>query len=672
MAQLTGNLESQRRQYDLVARARELGFVNVDVIDEDLGRSGSGLVDRPGFNRLLASVCACEVGAVLCIEASRLARNGRDWHQLIDLCGLVGTLVVDPDGIYDPRLVNDRLLLGLKGTMSEFELTLLRQRSLEALRAKAARGELQFGLPVGLCWTKGGRIELEPDRRIQEAIRLVFRKYDELGSARQVLLWFREEKIELPTVSPGELGPEQKWRLPVYGSILAILQNPVYAGAYVFGRTEARTQIVGGRARKTAGHRKPMPSWSVLIRDHHPGYITWEQFERNQAVMEENAHMKGLMSRKAGRGGRSLLAGLLRCARCGRMLRVAYTGKSEAARYACHGAHISQGVSKCISFGSLRPDAAVACEILRVVQPDAVEAALEAAQQVGRAEEERRSALRLELEQARYEARLAARRYEAVDPENRLVASELESRWNAGLRRVGDLERQLEGGSPRESGPAPSREELLRLAEDLPRVWNASTADMRLKQRIVRILVQEIVADVDRKTDYIVLVIHWVGGRHSELRVVKNKIGQHSRVTSEDAIDVLRRMSGRWPDETIAATLNRLGLKTGAGNSWTETRVQSARSYHGFPRFDPANTPTGTLTLAEAAARLNVSPTVVRHLIEEELLPARQCVRCAPWEIAESDLDSEQLQEAASRARSRGRVPRIVLERRQLSMFPTT
>jgi len=427
--QVLHNQESQRRQYGLVEQAREFGFQEVVMIDDDLGRTGSGWIDRPGFQRLVAEVCSGDVGAVFCIEASRLARNGRDWHHLIDLCGLTGAVVIDPDGVYDPTLTNDRLLLGMKGSMAEFELSLLRQRSLEAIRQKARRGELRFELPVGFRWMPSGKIEMDPDRRIQQAIHLTFRKMTELGSVRQVQLWFHRENVSLP-ISPQDGGERRwVWKLPVYGRILTILTNPLYAGAYAFGRRETRTRIIGGRARKTEGHSKPLSEWTVLIQDHHPGYISWEQYERNQAMIAANAHMKSRMEPKAGRGGRALLGGLLRCRRCGRMLNVQYTGHDRQGRYQCRGAQMQRGEDRCISFGAWRPDQAVAQEVLEAIGGNAVEAALEAAEQMREQREARRRAAEMELEQARYEARLAARRYEAVDPEQRLVAAELEARW---------------------------------------------------------------------------------------------------------------------------------------------------------------------------------------------------------------------------------------------------
>jgi DNA invertase Pin-like site-specific DNA recombinase len=655
--QVIHNPESQRRQYGLADHARQLGFQRVEIIDDDLGRSGSGHVERPGFQHLVAEVCTGEVGAVLCIEASRLARNGRDWHHLIELCGLVRAIVIDPDGVYDPGILNDRLLLGLKGTMSEFELNLLRQRSLEAIRQKARRGELQFRLPIGFRWAPNGKVEIDPDRRVQEAVNLVFTKMVELGSARQVLLWFRGENTNLPALVLETPGRDVVWKLPVYNTIWHMLRNPMYAGAYAFGKTESRTKVINGRARKSEGHFKSRDTWMVLIRDHHPGYISWEQFERNQAILSDNAHMKSRMEPKAGRGGRSLLAGLLRCRRCGRMLHVAYSGThGEVPRYHCRGAQINHGTDWCISFGGLKPDRGVAAEILKAVEGNAIEAALEVAARAAEQQSQRHRALLLELEQARYEARLAARRYEAVDPDNRLVAGELEARWNTALSTVGEVEQRLRANElPATTSRIPDKETLCSLAQDLPAVWNSPGTDMRLKQRIVRILIEEIIADVDDAVSEIVLLIHWAGGRHSELRMKKNLTGRHSRCTNLETVEVLRRMSGRFPDDQIAATLNRLGLKTGTGNTWNEGRVRSVRSYHELPTYNAAMTPRQTVTLEEASERLGISHKVIRRLIESNKIPATQVVPWAPWEIPIKAIESADVVQEVARAKRRPR-----------------
>jgi DNA invertase Pin-like site-specific DNA recombinase len=653
--QVIHNQESQRRQYGLADHARQFGFQQVEVIDEDLGRSGSGQVDRPGFEHLVAEVCTGQVGAVLCIEASRLARNGRDWHHLIELCGLVRTIVIDPDGVYDPCILNDRLLLGLKGTMSEFELNLLRQRSLEAIRQKARRGELQFRLPVGFRWTQNGKVEIDPDRRVQEAVHLVFAKMAELGSARQVLLWFRAEKTNLPALVLEAPGHAVVWKLPVYNTIWHMVRNPMYAGAYAFGKTESRTKVIDGRARKSEGHSKPVDTWMVLLRNHHSGYIAWEQFERNQVMLTENAHMKSRMEPKAGRGGRSLLAGLLRCRRCGRMLHVAYSGShGEVPRYHCRGAHINHGGDWCISFGGLRPDRAIATEILKAVEGNAIEAALEVAARVAEQQRQRHRVLSLELEQAQYEVRLAARRYEAVDPDNRLVAAELEARWNAALQSAGEVEERLRQNElPDNATRIPDKETLASLAQDLPAVWNSTSTEMRLKQRILRILIEEIIADVDESTTEIVLMIHWTGGRHSELRVKKNPTGKHSRCTNLEAIEIIRQMAGKFPDDQIAATLNRLTFRTGTGNTWTEGRIRSLRSYHKWPTYDSKTASRQSLTLEEASERLAISHKVVRRLIDSGKITATQVVPWAPWEIPAGAIESEEVLRAVQNAKRR-------------------
>jgi DNA invertase Pin-like site-specific DNA recombinase len=669
--QVLHNQESQRRQYGLSDRARELGFQNIIVIDGDLGRSGSGLVERPGFQRLVGEVCSGEVGAVFCIEASRLARNGRDWHHLIELCGMADAVVVDPDGIYDPSIINDRLLLGLKGTMSEFELNLLRQRSIEAIRQKAHRGELQYCLPVGYLWTIDGKIEKDPDQRVQQSLSLVFSKMTELGSVRQVLLWFRRERVELPMRILDQPGGRTVWSLPIYTTVLKLLTNPIYGGAYAFGKTKARTSVIDGRARKTVGHRKPRSEWTVLISEHHSGYISWEQYERNQAMIAANAHMKSRMVPQAGRGGKALLAGLLRCRRCGRMLHVSYTGHRGAAlRYQCKGAQINHGEDWCISFGGIRIDHSVADEVLRAIGGNAVEAALEAAEKLRQGQQEQRRSLELELEQARYQAKLSARRYESVDPDNRLVIAELEARWNAALKKVQDLEDRLRDFDLGSKSPAiPDKEVLLSLAQDLPTVWHSPSADMRLKQRIVRILIEEIVADVDQEKQEVVLLIHWAGDRHSELRIRKNGTGHHGRSTTVDAVEVVRQMSGKFPDEEIAATLNRLGLRTGAGNTWSMQRIYSLRYCHDLPSNNVNRAETGVVTLKEAAHRLGVSTSSVQRMIDLKILPATQVVPCAPWEISADALNAPAVQLAAQKTKNRAYVPRTRNEEGQSALF---
>jgi len=376
--QVLNNHESRRRQYALADRARALGWGAVEVIDDDLGRSGSGIA-RPGIEKLLAAICEGRVGAVVSIEASRLARNGRDWHTLLEFCGLVDTLIIDEDGIYDSRHPNDRLLLGMKGTMSEMELSLFRQRSLEALKQKARRGELFLTVAVGFLKVRHDRIEKDPDRRVREAIGLVFTKFTELQTVRQVHLWMRQERVPLPAVGYGAEGRTVTWKLPVYNTLHHMLTNPIYAGAYAFGRTGSRITIESGRKRIVRGFRKDRSVWEVLILDHHDGYIAWAEFERNQRLISDNANGQSFMSRGAVRRGEALLAGLLRCGHCGRKLHVAYSGENgSSGRYHCRGGHLNHGGDPCISFGGMRIDRAVGAEVIERLQPLGVEAAISA------------------------------------------------------------------------------------------------------------------------------------------------------------------------------------------------------------------------------------------------------------------------------------------------------
>jgi DNA invertase Pin-like site-specific DNA recombinase len=648
--QIRHHRESQRRQYDLAAQARALGWQTVDVIDEDLGRSGTTTVGRTGFARLVAAVCLREVGAVFSLEASRLARNNRDWYQLIDLCTLVDTLIIDADGVYNPQLLNDRLVLGLKGTMSEFEIGLLRQRGLEALRQMAQRGELITTLPVGYVRSADGRCEKDPDRRVQQALDCVFERFAQCGSVRQVFMWFREERLTFPMVVYGTEGRALEWRLPVYNSILKTLTNPCYAGAYVFGRTETRTRMVGDRAVKTAGHRREQAKWEVLIRHHLAGYISWATYEQNQQQIRENTNMQGRMSRGAVRKGQSLLAGLLRCRRCGRRLYVSYVGEAgSTVRYSCRGAALHHVADRCITVGGMAVDRAVEREVLRVVEPAATEAALAALATAEGEHEGRRAALDLARQHAQYEADRARRQYDAVEPENRLVAAELERRWNQALGEVARVDAQLrEVPTPAGGVTDEDRAGLLALAEDLETLWRDPTTDMATKKRLVRTVLDEIVVDVDEEHGKMDLVLHWIGGCHTHLQVLKPRTGEHRFRTDRDVIDLVRELAEIVSDHEIAAILNRLRLRTGKGNAWTETRVRSMRQAHDITGYSARGRPERTwLTAEEAAGVLTISTNSVRRLIRDGVLPARQIIRYAPWMIARDALEDPAVQRAA-------------------------
>ncbi len=651
--QVVHNLESQRRQYALVERARQRGWDDVQVIDDDLGRSGSG-VARPGFEKLLARICEGRVGAVVSIEASRLARNGRDWHTLLEFCGLVSTLIVDEDGVYDPRHPNDRLLLGMKGTMSEMELSVLRQRSHEALRQKARRGELFMTVAIGFVRVGKDQVDKDPDRRVQDAIALVFAKFDEMRSIRQVHLWLRQEQIALPAVAYGPDGRHVQWKPPVYNTVLHILQNPIYVGAYVFGRTGSRTVIEGGRKRVIQGLRKPQEDWDVLIPDHHDGYISWETYERNQRLIADNVTGKFGPGRGAIRRGEALLAGLLRCGHCGRKLHVAYSGKGgNTGRYHCRGGNVNHGSAPCISFGGMRVDRAVSAEIIARLQPLGIEAALGAEAAQGEAHAEKRRQLELNLEQARYEAARARRQYDAVDPDNRLVAGELEARWDARLGDVATLEDQFaahDAAVASQSTGTADRAQLMSLGADLERAWACPGATPATKKQIIRTLVEEIVARVEGET--IELVVHWQGGAHSALAVRKNLSGQHRWSTDTDVVDLTRALARLMPDKLIASALNRAGKVTGRGNGWTQSRVCTMRNHHQIDVYrEGERAERGELTLEEAAAVLTLSISSVRRLVLDGAIPAYQFCKGAPWIIKMDDLSTEDVVKSADRKR---------------------
>jgi excisionase family DNA binding protein len=592
---------------------------------------------------------------VLAIEASRLARNGRDWHTLLEFCGLVGCLLFDEDGVYDPRLVNDRLLLGMKGTFSELELSILRQRSQEALRLKASRGDLHTSVALGYVRSTGDRLEMDPDRRLREAIDLVFRKFDEVGSVRQVAVWLRQEGIQLPMLVYGVEGRTVAWRLPRYNSVHRILTNPVYAGAYVFGRTVSQVRVEAGRKVVKAGVRRRQEEWGVLIRDHHAGYVTWDQYERNQRLIGDNANMRGAMVPGSVRNGGGLLVGLLRCGHCGRKLTVQHNGLRGVARYLCNGASVNHAArDKCITFGNMRIDAAVSAEVLCAISPLAIEAALAAFAERERVSTDRIDQLEAALEQTRYEAARAGRQYDKVEPENRIVATELERRWNERLAEVARLEEQIRTAQEMQLGLGISeaeRAELMALADDLPRAWNHPGATAETRKRILRTVLEEVV--VRAEPGHLRLRLHWKGGDHTALDVQKSRRGEHRWKTSTATEQLIQELARLLPDGSIAAVLNRLGIRSAKGHTWTQLRIRNFRAERGIAIYrEGERAERGELILHEAATQLDVSKMTVIRLIKANVLPAKQSCPGAPYVIRQEDLENPTIRRAVENGRA--------------------
>jgi len=665
-SQVITNLESKRRQYDLVDVARRHGFIDVEVIDDDLGRSASGSVARPGFDRLVAWLCAGKVGAVVCFDASRLARNGRDWHHLLESCGLVEARVIDHDGVYNPCRPNDRLLLGMKGSISEFELGVLRARMLDAARSKAGRGELRLSAPFGYIWHRKAGLGLDPNMRLQEVIRLIFVRFHELGGARQVLLSMRADQIHFPRPSDEGRMTNFTWMPIRYRNVIAVLKNPFYAGVYVYGKSEKRTMIVDGRARRSYGHGKPIGTCEVMIRDHHEGYIGWEEYERNQQQLALNTygHAGGV---KSGRGGKALLSGMMTCRRCGRRLSVAYTGNPPGRPvYRCDKPNLMMGPPRCMTFGGPRVDAAVARELLQAVEPLAIDGAFEAERMHRERQQDQRRILDMEIQQARYDASLAERRYAACDPDNRLIAAQLEKSWEIALRRVRDLEMRQAIEQPSDIKVEPTA--FSSLAENLSTAWHAPNVTMRARQQLLRTLIADIFVDVDDDARDVVLTIDWRGGQHSELRVRKPRTGEHGCATTEDALAVMRSMAGRWSDEHIAASLNRMGMPTGQGKTWTAHRVASVRRVRGIHAYRSAEKDGEWITMKDAAKLLGVTSHAIRRLIKTGVLAAVQVVPGAPHQIRAADIMTEPMKTAVAR---KGRPCRLV-DVDTLPMFTNT
>jgi DNA invertase Pin-like site-specific DNA recombinase len=642
MAQVERNVESRERQYELGDRAVALGWraAEVVVIDEDQGRSGKSTVERDGFQGLVADVGLGRVGIVLGIEVSRLARNNAAWYQLLDLCALTDTLIADSDGIYHPALHNDRLVLGLKGTMSEAELHVLRARLRGGSLHKAGKGELRLALPAGLEYDETGRIRVTPDEAVADAIATVFSYFDQLQSARQVMLRLLEEDRKLPRRATSDR--QVRWTTATYKAVHDILTNPVFAGAYVYGRKRTERRVTDGVVSEHQ-RRAPREEWHVCIEDHHPGYISFERYLANQQRLRANWRAPRGEGGGAAREGRALLQGLIRCGRCGRRMQVGYSGKTLVPNYSCVRGNQLYGTKRCQSVGGRRIERVVLDAMFEALQPAGIEATLRALEHAEGEHQARVRSTELELERAQINADRARRQFDACEPENRLVARTLEREWEQRLTAVRAAERDLALVTAKRPDPLTGQEIAWcrRAGADLRKVFDAPSTSDRERKQLLRAIITDVVVSVDRTSEQHAaeLRVVWEGGTITDHAVALHRTGSHTRCTDQDTVALVRQLAERYPDKQIAAILARQGRLTGAGNPFTAHRVAGLRAHHKIPAAAVrATTHDGEMvTIATAAIELGVSTATVHRWLREGFIAGEQITPGAPWQIRLTD-----------------------------------
>lgn len=640
LAQVLHNTASTARQYNLEQRALDLGWPRsrITIIDQDQARSGTSSVGRDGFQFMVAQVGLGHVGAVFCLEASRLSRAGSDWHRLVEICALTDTLVIDTDGIYDPGDFNDRLVLGIKGAMSEAELHWLRQRLLGGKLEKARQGQLRVRLPTGLIYDPANQVVLDPDEQVQQAVHLLFALFAESKSALAVVKHFDQHKLLFPTrhwggVCDGELD----WQPLHHGRVLAILHNPAYAGAYVYGRTKTRSRLLPGEEPRIKGRTRQVKTadWPILLRDAHPGYITWAQFLRNQQQLDDNRTFRPEERRGAVREGSAWLQGIVLCGRCGRGMSVRYPANGQICYYACNQLHSQFARKTCQSIRGNEVNAAVASTFLEAMQPAQLEVSFSTLNQLEERARQIDRQWQLRLEQAQYEADRARRRFFLVEPENRLVARSLEREWNEKLVELERLQKEYEiRPQPQvQLASVAERQRILALAQDLPTVWQAPSTTHADRKQLLRFLIKDVTLTRGKNTIHI--GIRWQTEALTELEVPRPLRSHERKRTDPAVVDRVRQLTPSRTDRQIAEQLNQAGFTPGMGGSFTKGKVQWIRHAYkivsGCPEA-PGLCPTGQrgdgrYSAKAAAALLNVDVSTIADWCESSRL---ECVRAKP------------------------------------------
>jgi len=590
--QVREHTASTARQYDLAQRARDLGWPreHITIIDQDQGHSGASTAGRDGFQSLLVEVGLGRAGAVLSLEVSRLARSSSDWYRLLEICALTDTLVIDEEGVYDPGQYNDRLLLGFKGTMSEAELHWLRSRLLGGKLEKAQHGALRFRPPAGFVVDPAGQVVFDPDEEVQQAVRLLFTLFAQGGSALAVVKHFTVHHLRFPTRGWGKRqGTELRWEPLTHTRVLEVLHNPAYAGTYVYGRTQTRTRLLPGEAPRVKGRtrRVPRQDWPMVLHDHHPAYITWEQFLRHQQQLDDNRTFRPEERPGAVREGAALLQGLVLCGQCGRRMRVRYLEDGRTPSYDCNALHVRQAGRTCQSLRGDGVDAAVARVFLDAMQPAQLAISLATLEQVEAQARQIERQWHLRLERAQYEADLARRRFLAVDPEYRLVARTLERDWNEKLAALAALEREYATMPPltaRLVSPE-ERQRILALAQDVPAVWAAATTSHPERKQLLRCLMKDVT--LTKRATTITVAIRWQTEACTLVEIPRPARSCDRRRTPLAVVARIRILAPHHTDSQIATVLNQEGLTPGLGGAFTASKVAWIRYVSAIPAGCP-------------------------------------------------------------------------------------